>query len=63
MQRISELEKLYVLEALENQFRTSKGSVFNNRLEKAFCNVTKVNFRFLWSTVQQRFTHPYWQLA
>ena len=44
MQRISELEKLYVLEALENQFRTSKGSVFNNRLEKAFCNVTESEF-------------------
>ena len=44
MQRISELEKLYVLEALENQFRTSKGSVFNKRLEKAFCNVTESEF-------------------
>ena len=36
MERISDLEKKYVLEALENEFETSKNSVFNNRLETAF---------------------------
>ncbi len=37
MERISELEKRYVLEALDNEFETSKNSNFNNRLESAFC--------------------------
>lgn len=36
MKRISDLEKRYVMEALENEFATSKNSEFNNRLEKAF---------------------------
>ena len=36
MDRISELEKKYVMEALENEFETSKNSIFNNRLEAAF---------------------------
>lgn len=36
MERISELEKKYVMEALENGFQTSKNSFFNNRLEAAF---------------------------
>lgn len=36
MDRISELEKTYVMEALNNGFETSKNSVFNNRLEEAF---------------------------
>lgn len=36
MKRISDLEKKYVLEALENEFATSLNSVFCNRLEKAF---------------------------
>ena len=36
MHRISELEKKYVMEALDNQFATSKNSVFNNKLEAAF---------------------------
>ncbi len=34
--RIGDLEKKYVLEALESQFRSSKGAVFMQRLEKAF---------------------------
>ncbi|MCI8376139.1 MAG: DegT/DnrJ/EryC1/StrS family aminotransferase [Lachnospiraceae bacterium] len=38
MDRISELEKRYVLEALENEFATSKNSVFNNRLESSFAD-------------------------
>ena len=36
MERISSLEKKYVMEALENEFETSKNSAFNNRLESAF---------------------------
>lgn len=36
MDRISALEKGYVMEALSNQFETSKNSTFNNKLEKAF---------------------------
>ena len=34
--RIGDLEKKYVLEALDSQFRSSKGAVFMQRLEKAF---------------------------
>ena len=44
MKRISNLEKLYVMEALENGFRTSKGSVFNTKLENEFCKKFGVNF-------------------
>jgi len=44
MQRISDLEKSYVIEALENSFRTSLGSVFNTRLEQKFCEVFRANY-------------------
>ena len=36
MERISDLEKKYVMEALENEFATSKNSIFNDKLEAAF---------------------------
>lgn len=36
MERISDLEKQYVMEALENEFETSKNSMFNNKLEESF---------------------------
>mgnify|MGYP001055486687 FL=1 len=36
MKRISELEKQYVLDALDNEFATSKNSSYNNKLEQAF---------------------------
>lgn len=36
MERISDLEKKYVMEALENEFQTSKNSMFNDKLETAF---------------------------
>lgn len=36
MERISNLEKQYVMEALENEFQTSKNSMFNDKLEVAF---------------------------
>ena len=39
MDRISELEKKYVSEALNNQFETSKNSFFNNKLEASFANL------------------------
>lgn len=36
MKRITDLEKKYVLEVLDNEFATSKNSIFCNRLEKSF---------------------------
>lgn len=36
MRRISELERKYVLEALDNEFNTSSNSIFNSRLEQKF---------------------------
>lgn len=39
MDRISELEKKYVMEALNNEFETSKNSTFNNKLEFAFAEM------------------------
>mgnify|MGYP001228486251 CR=1 FL=1 len=36
IKRISDLEKNYINEVLENNFRTSSGSLMNTRLEKAF---------------------------
>ncbi|MBO6205647.1 MAG: DegT/DnrJ/EryC1/StrS family aminotransferase [Lachnospiraceae bacterium] len=36
MERISEIEKKYVLDALNNEFNTSQNSFYNNRLESAF---------------------------
>ena len=39
MERISSLEKKYVMEALENEFATSRNSNFNNRLEASFAQM------------------------
>ena len=36
MKRMSDLERKYVSEALDNEFNSSLNSVFNNRLEQAF---------------------------
>jgi len=36
IQRVTELEKQYVLEVLDTQFRTSKGSMMTKRLEALF---------------------------
>ena len=36
MERISELEKKYVMDALNNAFATSKNSIYNNKLESKF---------------------------
>mgnify|MGYP001335856417 CR=1 FL=1 len=38
IERISEIEKMYVNEVLESNFATSKGSIMNTRLEEAFKN-------------------------
>lgn len=39
MERISDLEKKYVMEVLNNSFETSKNSIFNNKLEKSFADM------------------------
>lgn len=39
MERISELEKKYVMDALNNAFATSKNSVYNNKLESKFAEM------------------------
>lgn len=44
MKRISDLEKKYVLEALENEFSTSKNGVFTNRMEAKFSEIFESNF-------------------
>lgn len=44
MERISDLEKKYVLEVLDNSFRNSLNSVFNNRMEKKFAEIFKSKF-------------------
>lgn len=44
MKRITDLEKLYVSEVIDNGFRSSLGSVFNNRLEKTFRETFGVNY-------------------
>lgn len=36
MERITDLEKKYVMDALDNAFATSKNSIYNNKLEAAF---------------------------
>lgn len=44
MERISNLEKKYVLDALDNAFATSKNSVYNNKLEAEFAKKFNANF-------------------
>lgn len=44
MRRFTELEKKYVLEAIDNEFNTSKNSVFNNLLEQSFRDLFNVKF-------------------
>lgn len=36
MKRFSDLEKKYVLDVIDNEFATSKNSIYNNKLEAAF---------------------------
>ncbi|MHA1381290.1 MAG: DegT/DnrJ/EryC1/StrS family aminotransferase [Candidatus Helarchaeota archaeon] len=44
MKRFTELERKYVLQALDNEFSTSLNSVFNNRLEKKFTEIYNVKY-------------------
>jgi perosamine synthetase len=44
MKRISDLEKKYVIEALENQFDTSKNGIFTNKMEAKFSEIFEYEF-------------------
>jgi perosamine synthetase len=44
MKRISDLEKKYVIECLNNEFETSKGSFFTNRSEKLFSELYGIKY-------------------
>jgi perosamine synthetase len=44
MKRFTELEKKYVLEAIDNEFRTSRNSIFNNRMEQKFKELFNVRY-------------------
>ena len=44
MKRIEDLELLYVKEVLDSGFRSSKGSFYNNKLEKAVCKTYETDF-------------------
>ena len=44
MKRISNIEKKYVIEALENQFSSSKNNVFTSKMEKKFAEIFMSNF-------------------
>lgn len=44
MKRITELEKKYVLQVLENQFRSSKNSFFTKKMEAKFSEIFKYKY-------------------
>jgi perosamine synthetase len=44
MKRFTDLEKKYALEAIDNEFSTSKNSIFNNRLEQKFRDLFHVKY-------------------
>ncbi len=44
MKRFTDLEKKYVLQALDNEFSTSLNSFFNNRIEKTFAEIYHVKY-------------------
>jgi len=44
MKRFTDLEKNFVIEALQNEFATSKNSIFNNRLENEFAKFFDVGY-------------------
>ena len=44
IERVSDLERRYVSEVLDQQFRTSSGSEFSGRLERAFAEAHGVDF-------------------
>lgn len=44
MKRFSDIEKKYAIEAIENEFQTSKNNIFCSRLEKKFAEIHNVSF-------------------
>lgn len=44
MKRFSNIETKYVIQALNNEFRTSRNSIFNSKLENEFCNLFSSNY-------------------
>lgn len=44
MKRFTDLEKIYVADVIDNEFNTSKNSIYNNKLEKLFAEKYSVNF-------------------
>jgi perosamine synthetase len=44
MERISNLERKYVSEVLDNAFATSLNSIYNNKLEKEFAELFKTQY-------------------
>ena len=44
MKRFTDLERKYVLDVIDNEFNTSKNSIYNNRLERLFAEKFSVNF-------------------
>lgn len=44
MKRFTELERKYVLDVLDNEFNTSKNSIYNNKLEKLFAEKFDSNY-------------------
>ena len=39
MKRFTDLEKKYVLDVIDNEFATSKNSIYNNKLEKLYAEM------------------------
>lgn len=44
MKHFTELEQTYVLDALNNEFSTSRNNIYNNKVEKKFAELFKVNY-------------------
>lgn len=44
MKRMSDLEKKYIIDAVENEFSTSKNSIYNNKMEKLFAEMFNANY-------------------
>ena len=44
MKRITDLEKKYVLEALDNEFNTSKNGLFTKRMEEKFTEIFEYDY-------------------
>jgi dTDP-4-amino-4,6-dideoxygalactose transaminase len=44
MKRFTDLEKKYINEVLDNEFSTSKNSIFGNKLESEFSKTLGVKF-------------------